>query len=121
MEEYEPDKQISVEEDDNNFKVLVRVRPLLSREILNGCSFSIVRIYLTKVDVKKNNKTIHIYEHMNFEPSGHEDIREQLQNPKYYQIHAFNYDYIFNEKSAQREVYKVAANGIIEATLKVCI
>jgi hypothetical protein len=30
-------------QDDNNFKVYVRVRPLLPREILNGSSFSIVR------------------------------------------------------------------------------
>lgn len=29
---------------DNNFKVLVRVRPLLPREILNGGCFSIVKI-----------------------------------------------------------------------------
>ena len=31
-------------ESEENFKVIVRVRPLLAREILNGCSFSIVSV-----------------------------------------------------------------------------
>jgi len=98
--------------DENSFKVFVRVRPLLPREILNGSTFSIV-------DVKANNKTLHIYEHMNFEAIGFDEIREQLQNPKYYQIHQFNYDYIFNEKSRQEEVYENAAKKAIDFTLKV--
>jgi hypothetical protein len=37
--------QSALEHDEDiseNFKVIVRVRPLLAREILNGCSFSIV-------------------------------------------------------------------------------
>lgn len=108
-------------QDDNNFKVYVRVRPLLPREILNGSSFSIVRPRLTQVDVKSSNKTLHIYEHMNFEAAGVEEIREQLQNPKYYQIHQFNYDYIFNEKSQQEEVYEIAAKKAIDFTLKVLL
>jgi hypothetical protein len=56
---------------------------------------------------------------MNFEAAGVEEIREQLQNPKYYQIHQFNYDYIFNEKSQQEEVYEIAAKKAIDFTLKV--
>jgi hypothetical protein len=58
---------------------------------------------------------------MNFEAAGVEEIREQLQNPKYYQIHQFNYDYIFNEKSQQEEVYEIAAKKAIDFTLKVSL
>ena len=100
--------------EESSFKVFVRVRPLLPREILNGSTFSIV-------DVKPSNKTLHIYEHMNFEAIGVDEIREQLQNPKYYQIHQFNYDNIFNEKSCQEEVYEIAARRPIEFTMKVPI
>lgn len=97
--------------DDGSFKVFVRVRPLLPREILNGSTFSIV-------DVKASNKTLLIYEYMNFEAVGVEEIREHLQNPKYYQIHPFNYDFIFNEKSLQEEVYEIAAKKTIDYTIK---
>jgi hypothetical protein len=69
--------------------------------------------------VKPNNKTLHIYEHMNFEAVGFEEIKEQLQNPKYYQIHQYNYDHIFNEKSLQEEVYEIAAKKAIDYTIKV--
>ena len=69
--------------------------------------------------MKSSNKTLHIYEHMNFEAIGFDEIREQLQNPKYYQIHQFNYDSIFNEKSKQEEVYEIAAKKAIDFTLKV--
>ena len=69
--------------------------------------------------MKSSNKTLHIYEHMNFEAIGFDEIREQLQNPKYYQIHQFTYDAIFNEKSKQEEVYEVAAKKAIDFTLKV--
>lgn len=97
--------------DDGSFKVFVRVRPLLPREILNGSTFSIV-------DVKASNKTLLIYEYMNFEAVGVDEIREHLQNPKYYQIHPFNYDFIFNEKSLQEEVYEIAAKKTIDYTIK---
>lgn len=60
-----------------------------------------------------------IYEHMNFDAINIEEIREQLQNPKYYQVHRFTYDYVFNEKSNQQEVYEVAAKQAIDSTLKV--
>lgn len=72
-----------------------------------------------QVDVKKNNRVLDIYEHMNFDAINIEDIREQLQNPKYYQVHRFTYDYVFNEKSKQQEVYEVAAKQAIASTLKV--
>lgn len=39
MNRFEEENESS---DENNFKVFVRVRPLLSREILNGSTFSIV-------------------------------------------------------------------------------
>lgn len=111
MKKYEEDIEA---QEDSSFKVFVRVRPLLSREILNGSTFSVV-------DVKSNDKTLHIYEHMNFEAVGFDEIREQLQNPKYYQIHQFNYDFIFNEKSKQEEVYEIAAQKAIDYTIKVNI
>ena len=72
-----------------------------------------------EVDVKSSNKTLHIYEHMNFEAIGFDEIREHLQNPKYYQIHQYNYDYIFNEESKQEEVYDIAAKKAIDFTVKV--
>lgn len=56
---------------------------------------------------------------MNFDAINIEEIREQLQNPKYYQVHRFTYDYVFNEKSNQQEVYEVAAKQAIDSTLKV--
>lgn len=39
MRKYEEDSE---SQDDGSFKVFVRVRPLLPREILNGSTFSIV-------------------------------------------------------------------------------
>ena len=48
----------------------------------------------------------------------HERIKEQLENPKYYQIHQFSYDYVCDERSSQDEVYEVAAKEAIEYCFK---
>jgi GTPase SAR1 family protein len=45
----------------------------------------------------------------------HERIKEQLENPKYYQIHQFTFDYVCDERSDQKEVYGVAAEQAIES------
>lgn len=85
-----------------NFKVFVRVRPFLERELTENCSFPIT-------DVLPTNKDLHIYEFVISELKSKAEVKEMLQNPKFYQIHQFQFDRIFDESSTQNELFEHCA------------
>lgn len=69
------------------------------------------------MDIKKNKKMVQIYEYIMNEISSHEKIMEYLKNSKYYQIHQFTFDYIFDEATKQLEIYDITAKESVKSVL----
>ena len=94
-----------------NFKVYVRVRPFLERELTKSCSFSIA-------DVVQGGKELHIYEFIVAEIKSEAQIKDMLKNPKFYQIHQFEFDRTFDDKSNQEDVFTTTTKPAIDYLLK---
>ena len=94
-----------------NFKVYVRIRPFLEREIKKGSTFPIT-------DVSESEKTIKIYEFMVPNLKNSTEIQKMLKNPKYYNIHNFSYDQIFDDKHDQKKIFNSTTEPLIKKFLK---
>ena len=92
-------------------KIYVRVRPFLERELRTGSDFPIT-------DISETKKDLHVYEFVVNALKSHSEIRDMLKNPKYYQVHNFAFDHVFDEKSSQDEVYQVTSQKSIDFFLK---
>lgn len=92
-------------------KIYVRIRPFLERELRTGSNFAIT-------DISETKKDLHVYEFVVNALKSHAEISEMLKNPKYYQVHNFAFDHVFDEKSSQDDVYKITSQKSIDFFLK---
>jgi kinesin family protein 3/17 len=72
-----------------NFKVVVRVRPPLQREVVEGR-------FISTVQVSPDNKMICLYEYYNIDLVDPEQLEEYLNNPNSYTMHTFSFDHIYD-------------------------
>ena len=89
-----------------NFKVYIRIRPFLEREIQRGSTFPIT-------DVTESDKNLKIYEFMVPNLKNSKEIQKMLKNPKYYNIHNFKYDLIFDDKHNQKKIFNSTTESLI--------
>ena len=94
----------------DNFKVFVRVRPFLSRETRDEPAFPVT-------DVLPGNTNLHVYEFVISQLKSRKEINELLANPKFYQIHQFQFDRIFDESSTQTEVFEHSVLSYVDQFL----
>lgn len=94
----------------DNFKVFVRIRPFLPRETTHDFAFPIT-------DVLSNNTNLHVYEFVAPHFKSKAEVDEMLSNPKFYQIHQFQFDRIFDENSSQNDVFEYCAQAYIDSFL----
>ena len=90
-----------------NFKVFVRVRPFIERELIKSFSFPIT-------DVAKNHDELHVYEFVVAELRSEAEIKKMLQNPKCYQIHQFRFDRVFDDQCSQADVFSHTTKPAID-------
>ena len=99
-------------EKEESLKVIVRVRPLMQREALNG-------IFVSTADVGLDNKVLNLYEYFNLELVPPEKIEEYIENPESYQTHTFTFDKIYDENATQAEIYETTAQSAVFSALEV--
>jgi len=99
------------EENNNNFKVVVRVRPPLERELESGQLVSTVQL-------TQDRKRISIYEYYNIEAIDPENVSEYLENNNMYTTHSFTFDRVYDPSSSQSEVYEHTAKPAVMSVLQ---
>lgn len=96
----------------DNLKVVIRVRPALSREIDDGLPFRSI------VLLSNENKSINLVEYLGAELTEKERQREWIENPNLFQLHRFSFDHAFDMDATQQEVYEVTAKPAIMSVLE---
>ena len=86
-----------------NLKVVIRVRPPLKRELVSGCQFRPV------VRVSANGKSCAIMEYLGAEVTEKERQKEIDLNPHLCVWQNFSFDYVYDERSTQENVYENTA------------
>lgn len=89
-----------------NFKVVIRVRPLMQREAING-------IFVSAVDVSPDHRIINIYEYFNLELVSPNEVESYIEDPENYQTHQFCFDFVYDENSSQEELYRITAKNAV--------
>lgn len=93
-----------------NFKVVVRCRPPLVREVQNGR-------FVSTVQVSPCHTKICLFEYFNIENVQNENLQEYFENPNNYQTNQFTFDYVYDQESTQEEVYENTAKQAVLSTL----
>ena len=103
----------------NNFKVVIRTRPPLQRELNNiGGPFQNV------VLVDKDEKVITISENLQAlmeNSNGNEgsiDPNVFNANVPYAAAHTFTFDHVYDQFATQRKVYETTARGVVDSSLQ---
>jgi hypothetical protein len=99
-------------EKEENLKVIVRCRPLMQREALNG-------IFVSTVDVCPDQKSINLYEYFNLELVDPSRIEEYIEDPESYQTHTYTFDHVYDEHATQEEIYHTTAQPAVMSALEV--
>ena len=104
-------KDIQVQNFAENFKVVIRVRPLMQREAINS-------IFVSAVDVSPDHRIINIYEYFNLELVAPEEVEGYIENQENYQTHQFCFDHVYDENSTQVELYENTARQAVKSSLE---
>lgn len=96
---------------EENLRVIVRVRPLMQREALNG-------VFVSTADVSPDGKTVSLYEYFNLELVPPEKIEEYIEDPESYQTHTFTFDKVYDEHASQQEIYEHTAQSAVLSALE---
>jgi hypothetical protein len=99
-------------EREENLKVIVRCRPLMQREALNG-------IFVSTADVCPDQRSINLYEYFNLELVDPARIEEYIEDPDSYQTHTFTFDRVYDETATQEEIYETTAQEAVFSALEV--
>ena len=95
------------QERQTNFKVVVRVRPPIERELRSQFKNTIV--------VDKAERNIIVSENL-------DEILDQnnqlIANAGAYSYHSFFFDYVYDPRSTQREVYETTARNVVDSSLE---
>jgi kinesin family protein 3/17 len=86
-----------------NFRVVIRIRPPLPRERVQGCQFRSI------VQVGSKNKSCSIMEYLGAEVTEKERQRDMDQNQHLCVWQSFTFDYVYDENSTQEFVYENTA------------
>ena len=95
-----------------NFKVVIRVRPPLKRELVSGCQFRPV------VRVSANGKSCAIMEYLGAEVTEKERQKDMDLNPHLCVWQNFSFDYVYDERSTQENVYENTAKQSVISVLE---
>ena len=95
-----------------NFKVVIRVRPPLKRELVSGCQFRPV------VRVSGNGKSCAIMEYLGAEVTEKERQKDMDLNPHLCVWQNFSFDYVYDERSTQENVYENTAKQSVISVLE---
>mmetsp|Transcript_3747 Transcript_3747/g.5684 ORF Transcript_3747/g.5684 Transcript_3747/m.5684 type:complete len:1075 (+) Transcript_3747:68-3292(+) len=90
--------------EDGNFKVVIRVRPPIAREIDSD------KQYQSAVRVETNNRVISISENAQY------DAEDSGFAP--YATHVFTFDHVFDQDTDQRSVYETSAKTAVKSALE---
>jgi len=99
------------EENNKNFKVMVRIRPPLPREIENGHLISTIQ-------TTHDQKRISINEYYNIEALDPSNPSEYLENNNMFTTHNFTFDRVYDPNSSQNEVYNDTAKPAVMSVLQ---
>ena len=99
-------------EKEENLRVIVRVRPLMQREALNG-------VFVSTADVGPDGKSISLYEYFNLELVPPERVEQYIEDPESYQTHTFTFDRVYDESASQEEIYETTAQSAVFSALEV--
>lgn len=91
----------------DNVKVVVRVRPPLSRELEGD-------IFLSTVQVLEDNKSVQLFQYYNLEGLNQDQLEEYIDDTRNFTRHEYTFDHVYNEDATQEEVY------VNTARLSVC-
>mmetsp|Transcript_30472 Transcript_30472/g.22602 ORF Transcript_30472/g.22602 Transcript_30472/m.22602 type:complete len:133 (+) Transcript_30472:326-724(+) len=95
-----------------NFKVVIRVRPALARERMEGVEFRSV------VSVSGDNHSCAIMEYLGAEVNEREKQRDIEQNPHLCVWQNFTFDCVYDETSTQEYVYENTAKSAVFSVLE---
>lgn len=101
----------TVAENNKNFKVMVRVRPPLPRE-LEATHF------LPTIKVNPDGKKVTIYEYYNIEMIDPAHLSEYAETTNMYTMHSFTFDHVFDQDSTQNQVYEITAQPAVMSVLQ---
>lgn len=91
-----------------NFKVVIRVRPPLPREMSGDVPFQNI------VAVDEREQVITVSENLDavMAPDG-----SFLANPGPYALHSFAFDHVYDQTASQKKVYESTARTVVESAL----
>lgn len=95
------------QERQTNFKVVVRVRPPIQREILSQ--------FQNTISVDKKERQIIVSENLN---EILDDNNQLISNAGAFSFHTFFFDYVYDPRSTQREVYETTARNVVDSSLQ---
>jgi kinesin family protein 3/17 len=95
-----------------NFKVVIRVRPPLPREIDSYYGFSPI------VSVSPDHKQISVLEYLGAASNDMEREQDIQENPGLVTYHHFTFDYIYDQDSTQVQVYENTARAAVLSVLE---
>ncbi|CAG9315544.1 unnamed protein product [Blepharisma stoltei] len=95
-----------------NFKVVIRVRPPLTREI------DPVHGFRSVIEVSPDNKRITLQEYLGAASNDEEREQDILENPGLATYHHFTFDYVYDEDSTQVQVYDRTARQAVISVLE---
>ncbi|OQR83544.1 kinesin-like protein [Achlya hypogyna] len=90
----------------SNFKVVIRVRPPLPRELQGDKPFQNV------VTVDSSGHYLSVSD------SSHHSTPDDPSNPSSYSNHSFSFDHVYDQHSTQRAVYENTAKAVVESSLE---
>ena len=96
----------------DNLRVAIRVRPPLNRETEEGIPFRSIAI------VSEDHKSISLAEYLGSEFSEIERQRQWIEEPNLFQLHRFTFDSIFDMDSLQEDVYNITAKQAVQSVLE---
>ena len=96
----------------DNLRVAIRVRPPLNRETEEGIPFRSIAI------VSEDHKSISLAEYLGSEFSELERQRQWIEEPNLFQLHRFTFDSIFDMDSLQEDVYNITAKQAVQSVLE---
>lgn len=91
----------------NNFKVAVRVRPPLPRELSSSTSFQIASAVF--------GSSIIVSEDLN---ASVDEYGQLLPISGSFNTYSFSFDHVYDQSSSQKEVYENTAQGVVDSALQ---
>lgn len=97
------------QERQTNFKVVIRVRPPLPRELQNEVAFQNI------VAVDEREQCITVSENLD---AVLDDEGNVIANGGTYSTHSFMFDYVYDQNSSQKKVFETTARNVVDSALQ---